>query len=159
MSTTCAVLLLTSNDTFSQRKLAFFLCSWYCLCFHDWQIDFANYLLLHTCIHTYIHFELDSRTRVGRGASCQFAGYISEALRDHVLTCFKVQISLGNNSTLIPKLESTLPSFLPSFLFFDFAKFYLGSILMAPKNNLSTFARTQGGHSVITQIKLMVWSD
>jgi hypothetical protein len=67
-----------------------------------------------------------------------------------------VKISLGNNPTLIPKLESTLPSFLPSFLFFDFAKFYLGSILMAPINNLSTFTRTQGGHSVITQIKFMV---
>jgi hypothetical protein len=89
---------------------------------------------------------------VGRWANCEFAGYISEALRDHVLTCFKVKNSLGNNSTLIPKLESTLSSF----LFFDFAKFYLGSILMAPKNNLSTFARTQGGHSVITQIKFMV---
>jgi len=53
MSTTCAVLRLTSNDTFSQRKLAFFACAAHIAC----AFMTGRLILPITCsfTHVYIH--------------------------------------------------------------------------------------------------------
>jgi hypothetical protein len=139
---------------FFWKEVSFFLVQLILLVL-SWLANWFCQFLAPACKTLWVGFQNSSGQR-GQLPNCRLYEWGTEGL---CLDLFQSEKSLlGIIQLWYPNWNQLfLPSFLP-FLWFN-AKFYLGSILMAPKNNLSTFTRTQGGHSVITQIKFMAWSD